>query len=44
MNEDQGWIVRAANEKIDMVRIIRHVTPFSFTTALSDSKHMLAEA
>ena len=26
MNEDQGWIVCAANDKIDTVRIIRHVT------------------
>jgi pimeloyl-ACP methyl ester carboxylesterase len=26
MNKDQGWIVCAANEKIDMVRTIRHVT------------------
>ena len=26
MNKDQGWIACAANEKIDMVRTIRHVT------------------
>jgi hypothetical protein len=26
MNKDQGWIVCAANDKIDMVRTIRHVT------------------
>jgi hypothetical protein len=26
MNKDQSWIVCAADDKIDMVRIIRHVT------------------
>jgi hypothetical protein len=26
MNKDQGWIVCAANDEIDMVRTIRHVT------------------
>jgi hypothetical protein len=26
MNKDQGWIVCAANDKIDMVRTIRDVT------------------
>jgi len=26
MNKDHGWIVCAANDKIDMVLIIRHVT------------------
>src|SRR5690349_18756095 len=26
MNKDHGWIVAAANHKIDMVLLIRHVT------------------
>jgi len=26
MNKDQGWIACAANDKIDMVRPIRHPT------------------